>query len=255
MNGSLPAARTTSASACRGAALDVHEQEPVHPVGVGRRGRRPLARVSRSASRTSAASTRIVTMTYLPSWEQRQRGSGHRRTITVTGGNEKFGYGVRVSASSRSRSSRRALSVAWVQRDLPTIVVQRHRRPQSGSIRAERCRAEQLRGEHLGVARHGVEELRHLRSVARARTGQVRRRPPRIAATVNGPRRYRHGGRQLLDEPDELLRRRVRQPVHLQARGRVRPGDRRQRPPTFNTFGTAAAASRSYFTLGLRFGR
>ena len=60
----------------------------------------------------------LVTMTYAPSWNSST--SSSQTSITIPGGSEKFGYGVRVGVLEESVITP-GLSFAWAQRDLPVL--------------------------------------------------------------------------------------------------------------------------------------
>lgn len=193
----------------------------------------------------------LVTMTYAPSWNS-STNSG-QTSITVPGGSEKFGYGVRVGVLEESVITP-GLSLSWVQRDLPAL---------SGSSTV------QASGSNPG----GTVALNNL--TVNTSAWRVTAAKSFVAFGLSaglGQDKYDAGssltatvataGNPTGTEHVSFSMNRMNYFVgaylnlflfKLEAEyGRVTGGTA---AAAFNTFGSDPATSRSYLTLGLRFGR
>ncbi|MGH7655827.1 MAG: hypothetical protein ACREN6_14310 [Gemmatimonadaceae bacterium] len=192
----------------------------------------------------------IVTMTYLPSLKS--SGTSSSGDFTVNGSNEKFGYGLRVGLLEESITTP-GVSFTWAERDLPVVsftgTVQASGTNPSGSLAlndfAVKTSAWRLTaGKSFMIfglsAGYGQDKYNSTST---------------IMATVDGP----FGGTGSV--PGKFAMTRSNYFLGLSINvvvfkiegeyGAVSGGA----DPTTNTFAPAANKSRSYFTLGLRFGR
>jgi hypothetical protein len=200
----------------------------------------------------------IVTMTYLPNISSKSNGgngNGGLSTgdLTVNGSNEKFGFGFRLGLLEESAVTP-GVSFAWVKRDLPTV---------SFTANVDSTSAIN-RGGELALNNFSVNTTAWRVTAAKsflifglsAGVGQDKYdASSTINVTVNGP----FGGTG--SQAGSLSMTRTNMFVgafvnlfifKLEGEyGQVSGGS----AATFNTFNPVASASRSYFTLGLRFGR
>jgi hypothetical protein len=193
----------------------------------------------------------LVTMTYAPSWNS---GPGSSQTsITIPGGNEKFGYGVRLGVLEESVITP-GVSFAWVQRDLPTLSA-------TGSVQAS--------GSNPGgtVALNDFTVNTSAWRITAAKSlvafgfslgfGQDKYdASTSLTATVAAP--GNPTGTQQVNFSTNRMNYFVGAYVNLllfklEAEYGLVKGQTGSAP--FNSFGSDPAASRNYFTLGLRFGR
>lgn len=191
----------------------------------------------------------IVTMTYLPNISANGSGGG---SISTTGGREKFGYGARLGILEESAVTP-GLSVAWVQRDLPVVsfgeTVNASGANPGGSInlddlavktsdwRITAAKSFNIVGLSVGYGQDKYD-ANSLLSVSVDGGGAPSVTPNTFAMTRTN---YFVGlfiNLYLFKVEGEY--------------GQVTGGSL---PSAFNNFGSDAAKSRSYFTLGLRFGR
>jgi hypothetical protein len=192
----------------------------------------------------------IVTMTYLPNLSQ-DNGGSNTGNIKVNGSNEKFGYGARLGLLEESAVTP-GVSVAWVKRDLPTVSfnvdVAANGTSPSGTLalndysvnttawRITAAKSFNIVGLSLGYGQDKYDAS------------------STMLVTVNGPL----GGTGT--QPGDFSMTRTNYFVGAYINlfifklegeyGQVTGGS----ATTYNNFSPAAAASRSYFTVGLRFG-
>lgn len=192
----------------------------------------------------------IVTMTYLPSIKS--NGTGTTGNFTVDGSNEKFGYGLRVGLLEESITTP-GVSFTWAERDLPTVSF-------SGTVDPSGTNP----GGTLALNNFAVKTNAWRLTAGKsflifgisAGYGQDKyNSASTIVATVNGP----FGGTGSVPGTFAMTRSNYFLGASanlfvfkLEAEyGAVSGGT----DATYNTFSPNAAKSRSYFTLGLRFGR
>jgi hypothetical protein len=196
----------------------------------------------------------IVTMTYLPTIKSDSGSGSNTGNFTVKGSNEKFGYGFRLGLLEESVVTP-GISFAWVKRDLPTVSF-------SGSINTDNPTPASPSGT---VALNDFTVNTTAWRVTAAKSflifglslgvGQDKYdATSTIMATVNGV----GGGTQQV--PGNFTMTRTNEFVGAYMNlfifklegeyGLVSGGT----DNTYNTFDKAASSSRSYFTLGLRFG-
>lgn len=192
----------------------------------------------------------IVTMTYLPNISN--SGSSNTGNFTVNGSNEKFGYGFRLGLLEESAVTP-GVSFAWVQRDLPAVSF-------SGTIDPSGSSP----GGTLSLNNFSVNTSAWRVTAGKsflifgisAGIGQDKYdATSTIAATVNPP--FASSG----SESGNFSMTRTNMFVGAYVNlfifklegefGQVSGGN----ASTYNQFDTAANASHSYFTVGLRFGR
>jgi hypothetical protein len=192
----------------------------------------------------------IVTMTYLPSLKS--SGTSSSGDFAVKGSNEKFGYGFRLGLLEESITTP-GVSFTWAQRNLPTVSF-------SGTVQASGLNPS---GE-LDLKDFAVKTSAWRLTAGKsflifgisAGYGQDQyNSTSTIHAKVNGPFAAEGSipGTFAMTRSNYFLGASVNLFVlKLEAEyGAVSGG----KDPTVNTFSPDAAKSRSYFTLGLRFGR
>jgi hypothetical protein len=192
----------------------------------------------------------IVTMTYLPSLKS--SGTGSSGDFTVNGSNEKFGYGFRLGLLEESITTP-GVSFTWAERDLPTVSF-------TGTVDPSGTNP----GGTLALNNFAVKTNEWRLTAGKnfmifgisAGYGQDKyNSTSTVAATVNGP--FGGSGSQAgvfaMTRTNYFIGASVNLFVFkLEGEyGAVSGGT----DATYNTFSPDAAKSRSYFTLGLRFGR
>ena len=193
----------------------------------------------------------LVTMTYAPSWNS-SNGSG-QTSITVPGGSAKFGYGARIGVLEESVITP-GLSFAWVQRDLPVLSA-------AGTLAASGSNpGGTLALNDLTVNTSAWRVTAAKSFVAFGLSGGLGQdkydASSTLSATVNT------AGNPTGTERTSFSMNRMNWFVgaylnlflfKLEAEyGQVSGGST---PAALNSFGSDPATSRSYLTLGLRFGR
>ncbi len=191
----------------------------------------------------------IVTMTYLPSLSSNGSSTGQ---FTVDGSHEKFGYGFRLGLLEESITTP-GVSFTWAERDLPLVSF-------SGTVDPSGTNP----GGTLALNNFAVKTNAWRLTAGKsfmifgvsAGYGQDKyNSTSTIVATVNGP----FGGTGSLPGTFAMTRTNyfIGASVNLFVfklegeYGAVSGGT----DATYNTFAPVAAKSRSYFSLGLRFGR
>ena len=191
----------------------------------------------------------IVTMTYLPNLSK--SGSSGGTNFTVNGSNEKFGYGVRLGIIEESLVTP-GVSFVWVQRDLPSISL-------SDSISAPGTGA----SGQIALNNFAVNTTAWRITAAKsflifglsAGLGQDKyAASSTIATSVTG---VAQGGSQAQSFSMTRMNYFVGAYMNLlifKLEGEYGSVSGGTVPTAMNSFGSDPAASRSYFTLGLRFG-
>ena len=195
----------------------------------------------------------IVTMTYLPTIKNDSGSSSNTGNFTVNGSNEKFGYGFRIGLLEESVVTP-GVSFAWVQRDLPTVsfsgtVTSNGPLNPSGTLtlsnfsvnttawRVTAGKSFLIFGLSAGVGQDKYDATSTITAVVNG-VGGGSSTP--VAGTFSMTRTNYFVGAYV-----NLFIFKLEGEY-----GQVTGGT----DNTYNTFDTAASASRSYFTLGLRFG-
>lgn len=191
----------------------------------------------------------IVTMTYLPNLSTSGSGGG---SITTTGGSEKFGYGARLGILEESAVTP-GLSVAWVERDLPVIsfgeTVNASGANPGGSINLDNLAIKTSDWRITAAKSFNIVGLSLGYGQDKYDANSL------VSVMVDGG-----GGPSVTASNFAMTRTNYFVGVFINLflfkvegeYGQVTGGSL---PTAFNTFGSDAAKSRSYFTLGLRFGR
>jgi len=198
----------------------------------------------------------LVTMTYLPTVGDNSNGGGSgsgssdKTSFTVNGSNEKFGYGFRLGLLEESVVTP-GVSFAWVQRDLPVL---------SGSVKVDTSGVNP--GGSIALNNFTVNTSAWRITAAKsflifgisAGAGQDKYTASStlVASATGGPT-----ATQAINFSMTRMNYFVGAYVNLfifkleGEYGQVTGGTV---PAAFNSFGADAATSRSYATLGLRFG-
>jgi hypothetical protein len=190
----------------------------------------------------------IVTMTYLPNISTSGSSGG---SISTTGGSEKFGYGARLGILEESAVTP-GLSVAWVQRDLPVVsfgeTVNASGANPGGTIDLDNLAIKTSDWRITAAKSFNIVGLSLGYGQDKYNANSL------LSVTVDG------GGSS--QTPNTFAMTRTNYFVGMFINlyifkiegeyGQVTGGSL---PAAFNTFGSDAAKSRSYFTVGLRFGR
>lgn len=198
----------------------------------------------------------IVTMTYLPNLnngDQVNGGTSSKTNFKVSGSNEAFGFGARLGILEESAVTP-GVSFAYVQRNLPSITGTAHvdsAPPQpSGdlslnnfTVKTSDWRITAAKSFLIFGISGGVGQDKYTANTT-------------MQFTVNGP----FGGTSQLANNLSMTRTNYFVGAYMNLflfklegeYGQVSGGTL---PSAFNNFGSDAAKARSYFTLGLRFGR
>jgi hypothetical protein len=191
----------------------------------------------------------IVTMTYLPSMNN--SGNSNQTNISINGTNEKFGYGFRLGLLEESVVTP-GVSFVWVQRDLPTISIS----DSVGSSGSNPGGTIALNNFVLNTSAWRVTVAKSFLIFGlSAGLGQDKYdASSTVAVAVGAP------VNSSTTQSSSLSMTRTNYFVGAYMNrfifklegeyGQVSGGT----DNTFNTFPSAAASSRSYYTLGLRFG-
>ena len=193
----------------------------------------------------------LVTMTYAPNWSS--SGTSGQTSVTAPGGNAKFGYGARIGVLEESVITP-GVSFAWVQRDLPTLsasgTVQASGANPGGTValndfsvntsawRITAAKSLVAFGFSLGFGQDKYDASSSLTATV-ATTGNPTG-TQNVSFSTNRMNYFVGAYVNLL-----LFK--------LEAEFGLVKGQTASAP--FNSFGSDPAASRSYLTLGLRFGR
>jgi hypothetical protein len=196
----------------------------------------------------------LVTMTYLPSSlgsGDQTNGSSDKTNFAVVGGNEKFGYGVRLGILEESVVTP-GISVVWVQRDLPTLSDSQTIDPSGANpggtvalngfaVKTTALRLTAAKSFLIFGLSAGIGQDKYTANST-------------LTGGISGL------GSSTIPYSFSMTRTNLFVGAYvnlfifkLEAEyGTVSGGSL---PGAFNTFGSDAASSRSYFTAGLRFGR
>jgi FlaG/FlaF family flagellin (archaellin) len=192
----------------------------------------------------------LVTMTYLPNISN--SGSADQANFKVQGSNEKFGYGARLGLLEESAVTP-GVSFAWVQRNLPAITASATVDPaglnpggtialQDFTVKTSDWRLTAGKSFLIFGVSLGVGQDKYNANSTIAASINTNPTPSLTPSAFSMTRTNMFVGAYV-----NLFVFKLEGEFGQVSGGSV--------PAAFNTFGTDAAKSRSYFTLGLRFGR
>ncbi len=189
----------------------------------------------------------IVTMTYLPNVNN-GNGSG-QTSFKVDGSNEKFGYGFRLGLLEESVVTP-GVSFAWVKRDLPTVTLTGTVDPSGANpggtlslnnyaVNTQAWRVTAAKSLFIFGLSLGAGQDKYDASSTIVATAGGNQSAPQLNTFAMTRTNYFVGAYVNL--------------LILRLEGEFGEVTGGSVPTPFNTFGSDAAKSRSYFTLGLRF--